>query len=308
MKKQLLATLIATALTTPALAVEVSDQLEVFGTIELEYGANRGDSGNDYGTALATGALGAVIKPNDKFDITTSWLYEEGLHEVETPLEIDEAFVTWHALPDEKLDITTGKKYLPFGKFESAMVSDPLTLDLSETRLDKVLEASGKNGNIHASIYGFEGEAENGYGARVGYSTEKTSVGVDYLSSLMDSEVPAIGLNGSVKLGRVTLLGEHVTASKSFKAGDLDGSITTDAKPSATHLEANFDLNNDRTVALAWNQTKEAEDIGLPKEYYGAAYRQPIYKDISGAVELIRSKSYQGEQDRTLTAQLSYAF
>jgi hypothetical protein len=74
MKKQFLVILMTSALTPPVLAVEVSEQLEVFGTIELEYGANRGDSGNDYGTALATGALGAVIKPNDKFDITTSWL------------------------------------------------------------------------------------------------------------------------------------------------------------------------------------------------------------------------------------------
>ncbi|MBU0656805.1 MAG: LbtU family siderophore porin [Gammaproteobacteria bacterium] len=308
MKKQLLAGLIATTLSSPLLAVEVSDQLEVFGTLELEYGASRGDSGNDYGTALATGALGATIKPNDKFDITTSWLYEEGLHEVETPLEIDEAMVTWHAMPDEKLDITAGKKYLPFGKFESAMVSDPLTLELGETRMDKVLEASGTNGNIDAGVYAFEGEAEDGYGARVGYSTETARVGVDYLSSLLDSEVPAIGVNGSVNLGRVTLLGEHVTASKSFKAGDLDGAITTDAKPSATHLEADIDLNNDRTVAVAWNKTKNAEEIGLAREYYGAAYRQPIYKDISGAIELVQSKQYTGEKDKTFTAQLSYEF
>lgn len=308
MKKQLLAGLIASTLASPLLAVEVSDQLEVFGTLELEYGASRGDSGNDYGTALATGALGATIKPNDKFDITTSWLYEEGLHEVETPLEIDEAMVTWHAMPDEKLDITAGKKYLPFGKFESAMVSDPLTLELSETLMDKVLEASGTNGNINAGVYAFEGEAEDGYGARVGYSTEKASVGVDYLSSLMDSEVPAIGVNGSVNLGRVTLLGEHVTASKSFKAGDLDGDITTDAKPSATHLEADIDLNNDRTVAVAWNKTKNAEEIGLAKEYYGAAYRQPIYKDISGAIELVQSKQYTGEKDKTFTTQIAYEF
>lgn len=308
MKKQLLAGLIAASCSSPVLAVEVSDQLEVFGTIEVEYGASRGDSEHEYGTAFATGAFGATVKPNDKFDITTSWLYEEGLHEVETPLETDEAYVAWHVLPDEKLDLVAGKQYVPFGSFETAMVSDPLTLELGETRQDKVLTASGKMGNVSASAYGFEGEVEDGYGVAVGYELENANVGVDYLSSLLESDVPAMSVHGAVNLGRVTLLGEHLAATKSFKPGDLDGAITTEAKPTTTHLEAAYDLHNDRTIAVAWNQTREAEELELPKEYYGATYSQPIYKDLSGAVELIQSKQYTGEKDQALTVQLAYEF
>ncbi len=309
MRKQLLASLMTTTLSSPLLAAEISEQLEVYGTIELEYGASRGDSGNDYGTALATGALGATFKPNDKFDITTTFLYEEDLHEVATPAEVDEAFVAWHALPDEKLDISAGKQYLPFGSFETAMVSDPLTLDLGETRHDKVLMASGKpSDNISATAYGFEGESKDGYGVGIGYATENAHAGVDYLSSLLESDVGAVSIHGTVTMNRVTLTGEHLSATESFKTGDLDGTITTQAKPSATHLEASYDLNNDRTVALAWNKTKDAEELELPEEYYGVAYRQPIYKDLSGALELVQVKGYDGAKDRAFTAQLAYEF
>ncbi|MEB4591574.1 LbtU family siderophore porin [Candidatus Thiothrix sp. Deng01] len=332
MKKQILAGMIGAFLSVPSLAAEVSEQLEITGTIELEYGASRGDSGNEYGTALATGALGATIKPNDKFDITTTMLYEEDLHGVATPMGTDEAFVAWHALPDAKLDIHAGRQYLPFGSFDTAMVSDPLTLELGETRLNRVLKASTQNGAIHAAGYVFAGEATEpgsddqqgtGFGLRADYATEQMSAGVDYLSNLAESDgldgknnsvdkIPAISLHGSAQLGRFKLIGEHLTAIKSFQPGDVldeDGnSLTVAAKPSATHLEANYDLHNDRTVALAWNQTKEAEEIGLAKEYYGATYRQPIYKGISGALELIQSKQYTGEQDKALTAQIAYEF
>lgn len=309
MNKRLLTSLVATTLSSPLWAAEISEQLEIYGTIELEYGASRGDSGNDYGTALATGALGATLKPNDTFDITTTFLYEEDLHEVATPAEVDEALITWHALPDAKFDLSAGKQYLPFGSFETAMVSDPLTLELGETRQDKVIMASGKPGNnISATAYGFEGESKDGYGIGIGYETENAHAGVDYLSSLLESNVGAVSIHGTVTRNRLTLTGEYLSATESFQAGDLDGTITAAAKPSATHLEASYDLNNDRTVAVAWNKTKDAAELELPEEYYGVAYRQPIYKALSGAVELVQAKGYDGAKDKTFTAQLAYEF
>lgn len=347
MQKTLLASLIATALTTPlqtVQAVEVSDQLEVFGTIEVEYGNNKikaadGTSTTEKGSALATGAFGSIIKPNDKFDITTSFLYEEDLNAVATPLELDEAFVTWHAMPEEKLDITAGKKYLSFGKYDTSMVSDPLTLELGETNRKEVLQASTKNGNLSATGYLFNGEAEktngtgkhkSGFGLSVGYETEKLSGGIDYVSNITESggfgdvnnaskKVPGVSIYGSTKLGNVTLMGEHLMATKAFQAGDLasadedgdgapDSVLDATAKPAATHLEAAFDLQNDRTIAIGWDKTKQAAQLGLDKTAYGVAYRQPLYKDLTGAIELRQSKGYDDAKTRALTAQVAYEF
>ena len=327
MKQPLWVSLTVLALVSPVWAAEVSDQLEVFGNVEVQYGAIRGDVDHEYGTALSTAAVGAKVKPNDKFDVTASWLYEENLHSVETPLDIDEAYATWHALADEKLDISAGKKYLPFGSYTSAMISDPLTLQLGETRRDAVLQANGKNGNLSATGYIFEGKStkpadegdhKNGFGLGLGYENDKVGGGIHYMSNLAESDnfdpkdvarkIPAVSIHGQAELGRVTVIGEHLMATKSFQEGDLDEEITTAAKPSATQLEANLDLNNERVLAVAWNQTRNAEEIGLAKQFYGVTYGQPLFKDLTGAVELSEAKDYDNAKARALTLQLSYEF
>jgi hypothetical protein len=230
-------------------------------------------------------------------------------------------------LPDEKLDMTVGRQYLPFGAFEKAMISSPLTKDLAEASQDKVLLASHKQGNFQTKGYVFAGTSPNtggtgkhdaGYGLSVGYETDAATLGVDYLSNLAEtnhfetndvaSEIPAIAVHGLTKIGRVTLIGEHIAAAKAFQPGDLDGAVTVAAKPATSQLEADVDLNNDRTVALAWSSSSNAAEIDLAKEALGITYSQPLYKSLAGAVELMRSKSYDGANDNALTAQLSYEF
>ena len=320
--------LFLTSAANSAWAVEVSDQLEVAGAAELEYGANRGTEGNEYGTAISKAEFGAAIKPNDKLEARVKWLYEEDLKAVSTPLEVDEANAIWHVRPENKLDITAGKKYLKFGSFDTNMVSDPLTLDLGETRQDKVLEVTSKQGNFNTTGYVFSGTApkidgtgkhKSGYGFSVGYESEKVNAGVDYLSNLAESKafvdhnsvtkkVPAMALYASTSLGGVALKAEHLTAVKSFQAGDLEETITSAAKPSATHIEADLDLKKERVLALSANKTSNAEEIGLPKNNYGITYAQPLYKNISGGIELARAKNYDATTDKSLTMKLSYEF
>ena len=93
--------LFLTSAANSAWAVEVSDQLEVAGAAELEYGANRGTEGNEYGTAISKAEFGAAIKPNDEVEARVKWLYEEDLKAVGTPLEVDEANAIWHVRPEK---------------------------------------------------------------------------------------------------------------------------------------------------------------------------------------------------------------
>lgn len=312
-----LASLITIMLTSPLHAVEFSDQLDVFGTLEVEYGNKKmqqadGTTTTETGSALSTGAFGAVIKPNEKFDLTTAFLYEEDLNAVATPLQVDEAFVTWHVMPAEKFTVSVGKKYLPFGKYDTAMVSDPLTLTLGETNRREVLQASTKNGHFSTTGYVFNSEAQNtddkgknkrGFGLGVRYETEQLSGGIDYMSNLTQSadanpkSVPGVSLHGSTQLGKVTLRGEYLTATKALPE-----------KPAATHLEAAFDLQNNRTLALGWGNTKQAAQLELEKTAYGITYRQPLYKALTGAVELRQSKDYEETKTQSLTLQMAYEF
>ena len=341
MKKNLLALLITSTLTSPAWAVNINEQVEITGGVQLIYGTR--DSEVDDGTgaishekvdgfAAQAVTIGTAYKPNEHVDATISALYEEEIDGVVTDPEIDQAFVTWHALPDDKLDISAGNQYLPFGKFETAMVHDPLTLDLGEGWRDKTLTATSKRGNLTTHGFVFAAEAtqpdgskhDNGYGFGANYATETASIGAEYISNLAESggfadvnnstdAVPGVAVHGSTKLGRVTVLGEHVMATKSFQAGDLadadGGSLTAAEKPSATHVEADIDLNNDRTLAMSWNKTKDADtQQGLAEKSYGVTYRQPIMKGIEGAVELMQATGYDDLKSKSVTAQLAYEF
>lgn len=341
MKKRLPATLLVTALASPVWALEVNDQLEITGEVALIYGTRQSavDAGTgSHHTKSVSGfapkqvTLETVYKPNDKIAFTASALYEAEIDEVITPAEIDQAFVTWHAQPEGKLAIAAGKQYLPFGRYETAMVHDPLTLDFGEGWREKSLTASRKHGNLTLRGFVFEAKAThtphgnkhaNGYGLGVSHDTETSHLGADYLSNLAESggfaevnnsaeSVPGIAVHGRTKRGRVALLGEHVFASKSFAAGDLandSGSLTVPAKPAATHLEVAVDLNQDRTLAIAWNRTQQAaQQLGLPETAYGMTYRQPLAKGLEGAVEFLQATDYDGLKTRSLTAQVAYGF
>ena len=308
-------------------AAEVSNQLEINGSLEAAYSASSGDSPHDYGTAFSKGKLETILKPTEQFNVNTSFLYEEDLHNVKTPVGLDEANATTHLLADNKLNLTAGRKYLKFGTFESKMVSDPLPLELGETRRNAVLEASSKQGNITATGYAFggtapkldaEGKYKNGYGFSVGYVAEKAGIGADFMSNLaesnhfdnkaLDKKIPAMSLHGNAQLANITLRAEHLAATKAFQPGDLGGGISTSAKPSATQLESDLDLQKDRTIALAWDKTSNAAEIDLPKQNLGAAYQQPIYKNLKGGVEVMQTKDYEGAKDKVLNVKLAYEF
>ncbi len=321
----LMCLLVGVSVSSQVLALDKGDKTEISGVVELKYGISHGDSGREYGPFAPKVEVEGTLKPTDKVDVHGLLLYKDKV------LSIDEADVTWHALLDKQLDITAGKQYLPFGVFENEMVSNPLTKKLGEMRLDKVLLVSNQRGHVRTHGYTFAGTSlqtggtskhDSGYGMSVEYKTKTARVGVDYVSNLVESkhvdakfasnavasEIPAIALHGLTKMGRVTLIAEHITATQSFQPGDLNKKIKVAATPSTTQLEADIDLHNDRTLALAWSGSSDAAQLKLAEETLGVTYSQALYKDLQGSVELMQSNDYDGVTDKTLTAQLAYAF
>ena len=311
-----------------AQAVELNEQWSVTGTLEAEYQINRSQGKTEKGGYLSTAALGTTFKPNEKLEFNGSLLYEEDIAGVATKLELDEAYGTWHALPKDKLDLMLGKKYLPFGRFDSKMLSDPLTLELGETRTNTTLQANHKQGNITTAAYLFKGKApklnsnaehKHGYGASLRYEHANTQAGIDYISNLGEAhklntarKIPGVALHAAKQINKVTLSAEHLSAIKSLQIGDLDnegdGGLTNKAKPSASHIEASIDLNKDRSLALAWNRTKQANALELSKQAYGIAYQQPVFKKLNGGIELMQNKAYDNIKSKSLTLQVAYEF
>lgn len=111
------------------------NKVEISGLVEVEAGHNNPDEGDDSSdVVLATAEIGIAAEINDWVSSEIVLLYEED----ETDLEVDVATVTI-ANPDGPWYITGGQTYVPFGVFETNLISDPLTLEIGETRESVVL-------------------------------------------------------------------------------------------------------------------------------------------------------------------------
>ncbi|MBW2590686.1 MAG: LbtU family siderophore porin, partial [Deltaproteobacteria bacterium] len=83
------------------------------------------------------------------------FLYEED----DTPIEVDEAIISINGEDVVPLYLNAGQMYVPFGNFESHMISDPVTLELGETRESAVV-AGFANDCIGISAGVFNGDID----------------------------------------------------------------------------------------------------------------------------------------------------
>lgn len=110
---------------------------------------------------VATAELGLAVQVHDWVSTEITLLHEED----DSNLEVDVATVTI-AQPDGPWFVTSGQFYMPFGVNETNLASNPLTLEIVETRetaLQPGFEASGFSG----SFFGFNGTNKDGTDNRI---------------------------------------------------------------------------------------------------------------------------------------------
>ena len=297
MKKTLLSLLIGATLATPAYA-----ETTLSGLVEVEAGFVSNDEEDSSDLTVPTIELGIDNKLNDKLEGHLLFLYEQG--ENSDNIAVDEATLTFK--PREGLEVSAGRMYVPFGKFDSHMVSDPLTLELAETQ-EEAVQLGLSSGNVSGSAYVFKDDEDGGnkiddYGINLDYATETVSAGVNYISDVNDKAAAGIGVYATGQIGRFGVLAEHINVDEVTLEDD------STAKPSATNVEASLDLGNDRTVAVAYQQTKEAEALELPETATGIAYRMPVFEKASFAAEYRNNEAYDGSKEDVVTLQVAYEF
>ncbi len=112
------------------MAATAADEVTVSGAVEVELGFGDDFAGKSQSDiALATVVLGVDAKINDRVTGHVALLHEDDGTE---PMEVDEGIISidlengWY--------FNGGRMYVPFGVYESNLVSDPLTLEIGETR------------------------------------------------------------------------------------------------------------------------------------------------------------------------------
>lgn len=326
---------LATGLNANAAEVEIS------GLIEAE--ANFASDFNDVDSsdiALATVELGFDAQINDRVSSSVLLLHEDDDTE---PMEVDEGTITVDLT--NGWSVTAGRMYVPFGVFESNMVSDPLTLELGETREAALLLGYEANG-LYASAYAFNGDTSETStpagedtiehtGVSIGYAMESGAhsldVGLGYISSIGDSDGLSPALDGNADgtpdpltsfvsgtalhaiytRDALSLIFEHVAADD-FAVGEL-AFKGQGASISATNLELGYEFAWG-SAAIGYQMTEEAVALGLPESRILLAASKEIFENTSLSVEYATDEDYSitdggtGNDASSLTLQLAVEF
>lgn len=311
------------------------------GVIEVEATYNDDEIADEITSdiALATVEVAADAQLNKAVSGHLLFLYEDG--QGDDNVLMDEAVITLH-MPRSPFYVSAGRQYVPFGNFETMMVSDPLTLELGETREDALLLGL-ESGGLYGSLYVFNGDADkaeinadrvNDFGANAGYAVEtkrmNLDLGVSYINNIADSDtiqeaMPAGGIqrhSGGLSAhlvlgsGRTHFMAEYLTATKTIKQVDLAFKGKS-AKVSAMNLELGVDLRlggKPATLAVAHQQSGEALDLGLPESRNLLALSVELTEGTTLALEYATAEDYAvadggtGKDATGFTAQLGLEF
>jgi len=323
----------------------INDHVELSALVEVEVSRSDDyDNEDSSDIALATVEVGLNARVAEWSSAQVLFLYEEG--EKDDHVIIDEGFITLGNTEKYPVYLTTGKMYVPFGSFESNMVSDPLTLEIGETGDSAVLVGFAANG-LHGSFYGFNGDINadgedkiDSFGVNLGYSMENDTfaldMGADWMNSIgntdgigdfladravarpeeIDEYVNGLSLHAVFSSGPFTLIGEYVAALNSFTPGEVDFK-GQGARPEAYNLEAAYGseiAGRATTFALGWQTTDQALDLGLPESRSVGTVRVELFPFSSLSVEYLHDEDYgtgdggSGADANTLTMQLAMEF
>ena len=271
------------------------DRLALSGLLEAEAGYASLEDENESDVALATMELGLDAAVNDYVSGHFLLLWEEDDTE---PVDLDEGFITLTGGPDCPASVSAGKMYVPFGRFESHMISDPLTLELAETSESAVMLGVEEKG-FYGSVYLFNGDADefdedshvDNYGAQAGFAVATDAFNLDiggsYINNITDSDgwegllddpedegnvggelddyVGGVGAHAIMSTGPFMFIAEYITALDEADFVNKDGSIRhTVEELSAWNAELGYSFalaGKPVTAAVAYQGSNDADEF-----------------------------------------------
>ena len=313
----------------------IISKIELGALIELEARASTDYAGeSDSGFTLATFEPYILLRPIDWMILDLALLYEQDV----TDLEVDIASISMRNKNKIPFYAIIGQTYMPFGNYDTNMISDPLTLVIGEAR-EKGIQLGYVDKNINLNAYIFSGEINrvdqdetlSSFGASVSYTTKyygnKLKMGAGYISNMGDSDtlqefisttdtVPGFSAYAKADRGSFGFIAEYVTALDDFYAPNPDyAGLGT--RPSAFNLELGFrfiSFTKTSIVSLGYQGTDESVLIGLPKQRLLTTYRMYKVSNINLSFEYAYERDYAvneggtGRNASSFTAQASIVF
>jgi len=303
-------------------------RLTFSGLLELEANytkPNGGDAGSDL--TLATFQFSTEAAINEQIGGHVILLYEEGPED--ESLKVDEAVISLHC-PKSFLGQAPafygGKLYLPFGKFSSSMVSDPLTLELGETSDTAAVfafegellnlslgvfnggtDAAGDKDHLDSLVVALEVTPLENLAFGFSWISDLAESGSDLVAdpSLYSDSVSGASAYASATFGPVGLDAEVLGALDDFDAALVGLSDLTGSRPLTWNLEAFWQPTESLQVTARY---EKARDYRRDVARYGVAASCSLFDSTVVALEYLHTNPETAPGSDTLTAQLALEF
>ncbi len=300
--------------------------LTFWGSIEVEASYDKIESGEESSDiVLATAQLGTDIQITDRIGGHIVFLFEEDDTE---PIAVDEGNISIHF--NDNSGVALGRLYVPFGNFNSHMISDPFTLELGETSASAIVGRYG-NDMFEVQMGVFNGDIDTADDTNnidtVVASLRVTPMagiesGVSYIGDLTESNsefykvgAPAdlednvAGIAGFISLeyGNFYFDAEIVGALDDYTAADVSkADDLTGEKPSAWNLEFAMTPIDKFLFAVRYEETFSYKD---DLSRYGVAASYSLYENTALTLEyLLTDPLAAGDNIHTVTTQLAMEF
>ncbi len=320
--------------------IEFSGVIEIeaeYSDIEYDDPDQEDKKSSDLSAANVEFAIDAGITDRAKGHIL--FTYED-----DERVAVDEAIIHFQAdevcVPDEACHsmwyASAGKLYVPFGYFESHFVSDPLTLELGETRETAVVAGLHFAGmNVAAGVYNGDMDETDAddqiedYVASIRYALPEGMVngfgimaGVSFVNNVADSDelTEFINKTGADTVGKyvagysaflslsiidkIAIELEYVAAADDFADTPELG---TDFEPSAWNAEVALAVMDDLEIAVRYGGSRDTLNM-LPDTQYGVVVAYGLFENTSLALEFIHNQFENDDQADIVTAQLAVEF
>jgi hypothetical protein len=312
--------------------------LSFAGGIEAEAGTENGyGDENTSDITLATVWLGLGAKVCEWAVANVVLLWEE---DDTGQVEVDEGIITLGNLERSPFYLTAGKFAVPFGTYETTMISDPLTLEIGETPQSAVQVGLEHPTGLSASVYTFNGDIDedgeddtiNCFGANIGFGLDAgrfgLEIGAGWINNIADSD----GLGGWINDSGFTLkdyaggFTGHVIVTfvpfmviSEYVAATDDIEFTNSPKweaPSAYNIEIGYTFEltgKESTLGIAYQGTNNCGGI-FPQTRLIASIGVCLVENVGVALEYAHDEDYDvsdggtGDEADIVTVQLVLEF
>lgn len=317
--------------------IALSGKLEPVGMVNNPFRS----SNTQADLTLGTSELDVAATLNQNVEGFISIAYDESPPEVgpridNSAFSLNLGFVNVGNLDKTPFYFTAGQLYVPFGKYSSAMVSSPVTMNLARTKTRPFILGYKSQGNTgpFAATYIYRSDTTLGKagvgGFNLGYVFEADSVngemGAGYISSIDDAagmqstgsmpattfggfgsfsngneavrKTQAMNAHANVGYDRFNFAAEWVGAIQSFRAQDLSVN-GRGARPEAGQFEAGMTFrafDRPASIGIGYQWSKDALALNLPKQRMSGVFNISIWKDTVESVEYRHDIDYASGQ------------